>query len=363
MPAIMYWREIGLTMYCPNCGEHVDDGARYCPNCGVFLDEYRIPEPGDEAERTGDTGESRKEAKSKGKMGLIAATVNIAGFAVPAFAVGVAGALVATIVIALAMYNGFTQQSENGGIQESAPASPSDESTGQIAVISYETTTIKQGSYGSFSYVQFKSDKQNDHIDAINEELKSRAEDAAGRETDDSVPQPDENYYGYYYWNQYVAYFQDGIACVCDCYVLTYGGTWANTVVESKIYDLETGEVLSVEDVTGLSHSFLQELATKQGIAYMEAKGQSSEGWEGIEASRETGTMIGSLPEPPDVVYFIANDGCYVHCARGVLGASGLVGEPTLKLCSLSGDESAGGAEFSFDTVAQTGSIEVELDQ
>lgn len=143
-------------MYCPNCGSHVDDEANFCPECGMPLQESReaLAENQDgsasdtrlEMEETKPEKASSEEssaddssASKKRKAGVMAATVNIAGFAVPAFAAGIAGAVaLGAVAYAVAAGAGFlpSQQQDEQAVQ--TEAQPDQEQLKEEAQAAYE---------------------------------------------------------------------------------------------------------------------------------------------------------------------------------------------------------------------------------
>lgn len=269
----------------------------------------------------------------KTKAGVMAATVNIAGFAVPAFAAGIAG--VAACVFAAAILVSPVLIDEQRGIGETAAeeAGPSD----AVQPIEYSTVTIDQNTSGSFSYVQFSGTGSG--VDTLNQELRKRVEDA--HEHYDLNPYPEnwsESYYNIFMYQQYVTYLHDGIACVCDRFSLTYGGALGMTRMICNIYDLNTGEKLSVEEMMNLSHADLQSLADKRAIGFMQQKYGGRPDWYGASKGDALESDAGE-PATSPIVYFIADDGCYAFFSTEVLGGAS-VGAPSIRLCDLSGNYS-----------------------
>lgn len=164
-------------MYCPNCGSHVDDEANFCPECGMPLQESReiLVDERNTPVSIVDSAESENVSAAsnrKKKTGVMAATVNIAGFAVPAFAAGIAG--VAACVFAVAVLASPVLIDEQHGIGENAAEKAGHSDAAQS--IEYSTVTIDQNTSGSFSYVQFSG--TGSVIDVLNQELRNRVEDA-----------------------------------------------------------------------------------------------------------------------------------------------------------------------------------------
>ena len=138
-------------MYCPNCGSHVEDEASFCPECGMPLQESREAlsgsqdgsasngaEAGLEEPHAGKDGDRDSSAGRKKKAGIMAATLNIAGFAVPAFAAGVAGLVaLGAAGYAIACASGAATPFWEGAMQEQK-ADQGDAAAGQQSQQSQE---------------------------------------------------------------------------------------------------------------------------------------------------------------------------------------------------------------------------------
>ena len=285
----------------------------------------------------------------KKKTGVMAATVNIAGFAVPAFAAGIAG--VAACVFAVAVLASPVLIDEQHGIGENAAEKAGHSDAAQS--IEYSTVTIDQNTSGSFSYVQFSG--TGSVIDVLNQELRNRVEDAHEHYDLNAYPENrSESYYNIFVYQQYVTYLHDGIACVCDRFSLTYGGALGMTRMICNIYDLNTGEKLSVEEMMNLSHVDLQSLADKRAIGFIQQKYGGRPDWYGASKGDALESDAGE-PATTPIVYFIANDGCYAFFSTEILGGAS-VGAPSIRLCDLSGNYSGDEIQvLDFNSLPQSG--------
>lgn len=290
-------------------------------------------------------------SNGKKKAGVMTATVNIAGFAVPAFAAGIAG--VAAFVFAVAVMATPVLTDEQRGIGENAAeeAGPSD----AVQSIEYSTVTIDQNTSGSFSYVQFSG--TGSVIDGLNQELRNRVEDAHEHYDLNTYPENwSESYYNIFVYQQYVTYLHDGIACVCDRFSLTYGGALGMTRMICNIYDLNTGKKLSVEEMMNMSHADLQGLADKRAIGFMQQKYGGHPDWFGSSEGDALESDAGE-PATSPIVYFIADDGCYAFFSTEVLGGAS-VGAPSIRLCDLSGNYSGDEIQIlDFKSLPQSGQM------